>query len=251
MPLRTAQRHALPALAGLMLAAPAASYALALSGGAAQPLLPALMTLALCLVGGAFILRGLGSDSYPHAALGLCNVVTMTRGAGIAVLAGLIAAPQALAEGGGFGWGVLALAVVVLALDGLDGWLARRSGLRSRFGARFDVEADVIFALVMAALAVSAGKVGLWFLALGMLRPAFLLAGLLWPVLRAPLPDQRWRKVMAALQMSAQVALLAPLIAPPLSVVLGAGILGAMVLSFLVDIRWLIRHGTAPRRAAA
>ena len=250
-PLRGPQHHGLLALAVLTPLACAASAGLALAGNAVQAALPAAVTLALCVAGGALILRGLGSESYPHDRLGLCNMITMTRGAGIAVLAGLVAAPQALAAGGVFGWAVLALAVIVLALDGLDGWLARRSGLRSRFGARFDVESDVIFAIVMAALAWQADKVGAWFLLLGLLRPAFLLAGAIWPVLRAPLPDRRWRKVMAALQMSVQVALLAPLVTPPLSSGLGAGILMAMLMSFAIDIRWLILRGRATPRFAA
>lgn len=247
-----AQRSALALWAVLTVLAVAGSATMVTAGGNGGAAAgAALITLAACATGGWAILRGLGSGAYPHDRLGLCNGVTMARGAGVAVLAGLVMAPGALAGGGGFGWAVVALAAAVLALDGLDGWLARRSGLRSAFGARFDVEADVVFALVMAALAWQAGKVGAWFVLIGGLRPAFLLAGMLWPALRAPLPEARWRKVMAAVQMTVQVALMAPLLVPPLSVALGGAILAAMLLSFAVDIRWLLRHrpGPAPLRA--
>lgn len=242
-----AQRSALALWAVLSVLAVAGSAALvAAGGGAASAAGAALITFGACATGGWAILRGLGSGAYPHDRLGLCNGVTMARGAGVAVLAGLVVAPGALAGGGGFGWAVVALAATVLALDGLDGWLARRSGLRSAFGARFDVEADVIFAVVMAALAWQAGKVGAWFLLIGGLRPAFLLAGMLWPALRAPLPEARWRKVMAALQMTVQVVLLAPVLVPPLSGAVGGAILAAMLLSFAVDIRWLRRNRSGP-----
>lgn len=243
--LRPPQRAGLALWALLALLAAAATLILAEAGGARATGPAVLVTLAACVAGGWAILRGLGSAAYPHDRLGLCNGVTMTRGAGIAVLAGLAAAPGALGGGGGFAWVVVALAATVLALDGLDGWLARRSGLKSVFGARFDVEADVVFAVVMAALAWQAGKVGIWFLALGLLRPAFLLAGARWPALRASLPDQRWRKVMAGLQMSVQVALLTPLLMPPLSHAVGAVILAAMLISFAIDIRWLVRQAPA------
>lgn len=242
-----AQRSALALWAVLSVLAVTGSAALvAAGGGAASAAGAALITFGACATGGWAILRGLGSGAYPHDRLGLCNGVTMARGAGVAVLAGLVVAPGALAGGGGFGWAVVALAATVLALDGLDGWLARRSGLRSAFGARFDVEADVIFAVVMAALAWQAGKVGAWFLLIGGLRPAFLLAGMLWPALRAPLPEARWRKVMAALQMTVQVVLLAPVLVPPLSGAVGGVILAAMLLSFAVDIRWLLRNRSGP-----
>ena len=229
-------------LAGLIPCATLASLSLARAGGAADPLQAAALTLGLCLAGGAAILAGLSGQHYPHTRLGLCNLLTMLRAAGIAALAGLLVVPGALDPAGGLGWTLVALAAAVLALDGADGWAARRSGLRSGFGARFDVEVDVAFALVTAALAWQAGKVGIWFLALGGLRPAFLLARAVWPQLRAPLPEAAWRKRVAALQMILQVVLLAPVIVPPASQLLAGALLAGVVLSFAVDIRWLMRQ---------
>ena len=208
-----------------------ASYALGGLGAAA-------VSVTLCLAGGAAVLRGLSPRHYPHARLGLCNAATMTRGAGVTVLAGLLVAPMA-AEA--MGWWLVALAGAVLALDGVDGWAARRSGLRSDFGARFDVETDVVFALVMAAMAVALGQVGAWFLLLGLLRPLFLLAARVMPWIGAQLPPTPRRKAVAAAQMTAQVVLITPLLAPPASVALGAAILGAVLLSFAADLRALWR----------
>jgi phosphatidylglycerophosphate synthase len=228
-PPRDVRRLAALWLALLVPLAGLASYALGGTGAAA-------VSLALCLAGGGAVLWGLSPRRYPHARLGLCNATTMTRAAGVAVLAGLLVAPMA-AEA--LGWWLVALAGGVLALDGVDGWAARRSGLRSDFGARFDVETDVVFALVMAALAVALGQVGAWFLLLGFMRPLFLLAARVMPWVGAPLPPTPRRKGVAAAQMTAQVVLITPLLAPPESVVLGAAILATVLLSFAADIRAL------------
>lgn len=232
-------------LALLIPAASLGSLALAANSGASAPALPALMTLAICIPGGALVLRGLAPGRYPHARLGLCNAITLSRAAGVAVLAGLIAAPGALSGPSALGWALVALSGLVLTLDLADGWAARRSGLKSSFGARFDVETDVAFAIVLSVLAWQAGKAGVWFLALGGLRPAFLTAGLVWPWLGGALPDAMWRKTVAALQMIAQVALLAPVVTPPASGLLAALVLAGVTLSFAVDIRALHARRTA------
>ena len=216
------------------------SLVLAQAGGAPTPWLAAMVTLGLCLSAGGAVMTGLIGGHYPHARLGLCNVLTLTRGAGTAVLAGLLVVPEALTGPAALGWVLVVLAGSVLVLDAADGWAARRSGLKSRFGARMDVEADVAFAIVLAALAWQSGKVGVWFLALGGLRPAFLLAALVWPRLGAPLPDAMWRKTVAAVQMTVQVVLVAPVVVPPVSTALGAALLAGVVMSFAVDIRRLL-----------
>ena len=155
--------------AGLPLAAGGA-FGLASHGGAEHAAVAALLAACMVLPAGVLVLRGFQRLAYPHARLGMCNIVTLMRGAVIAALAGLLAVPDALAV---LGYPLAALAALVLALDGVDGWAARRAGLASHFGARLDVETDVAFALVMAALAVALDKVGPWFLLLGLLRPIF------------------------------------------------------------------------------
>lgn len=220
---------------------------LAYAGGAERPYAAALLTWVIACGGAVAVLQGLERTRYPHAALGLCNIMTILRAASIAVLAGLLATPEALDPVTGLGWALVVLALITLMLDGVDGWAARRSGLRSAFGARFDVESDVAFALVMAALAWQAGHVGAWFLALGLMRPAFLVAGAVLPALRRPLPDAFWRKTVAAAQMGLQVVLLAPVLSPAVSHALGAGLLAVVAMAFAVDIRWLLaRAAEAP-----
>ncbi len=236
IPRAAVQGGALIAL--LCVAAASASYALAGVSGGTQPVLAAALTLALCLAGGGVTLWGLGQRRlYPHTHLGLGNVITLTRGAGIFVLAG-----QIVIDPSGPNWIFAAIALALLLLDGLDGWAARRARLASPLGARVDVETDVAFALTLAALAVASGQVGLWFLALGLLRPGYLLAQRLWPRLNHPLPDAQWRRSMAAVQMGAQVVLISPLLRPEIAVWAGALLLGVMLASFGRDLHWLARR---------
>jgi phosphatidylglycerophosphate synthase len=232
-------------LALLIPAAAAGSFLLARTAQATVPVLAAVVTAAICVVGGAIIWSGLRMVFFPHDRLGLCNMITMARGAGIAVLAGLAVTPSALEALPWISWLLVAVAALTLGLDGVDGWAARRSGLGSRFGARLDVETDVAFAIVVALLAWQSDKVGAWFLLLGALRPAYLLAGMIWPALQAPLPPAFWRKFMAAMQMTIQVALLAPVIVAPVSTLLGLVLLAAMAASFAVDILGQFRRAHA------
>ena len=93
---------------------------------------------------------------------------------------------------------LVALAVVALSLDLVDGWLARRTGTVTALGARFDGEVD---AFLILALSVYVAPIdGAWVLAIGAARYLFLLGEWLLPWMRAPLPPRRWRKVVAAAQ---------------------------------------------------
>ena len=237
-----AQRQVWLVIAMALPLAIAGAFVLASIADAEHALAAALLTTCVIVPASAIVLRGFQNSAYPHARLGLCNLVTLLRGAAIAALAGLLAVPDAL---GALGYPLVGLAAVVLMLDGVDGWAARRAGLSSRFGARLDVETDVAFALVLAALAVAADKVGPWFLVLGLLRPAFLVAGRLWPWLHAPLPVSQRRRIVAGVQMGGQVALMVPVLSGPLAYWTGAAILAVVLGSFLRDILALRRRAGA------
>jgi phosphatidylglycerophosphate synthase len=188
-------------------------------------------------VGGVAMLRGL-AVSYPHRRFGLANTITLARAAGVAVLASALLAPLADEA---TRWALTALAALILALDGLDGWAARRSGLISRFGARFDVEVDTAFALVLALLVWQSGAVGAWVVALGLFRPAFLVAGRIWPPLAAPLPEAVWRKSVCVAQIGVLIALVSPAMPAGPAPLLALAMLGVLLVSFARDILWLAR----------
>src|SRR5690606_14462142 len=91
---------------------------------------------------------------------------------------------------------ILVLAVPALALDAVDGWLARRTGTATAFGERFDGEVDAFLILVLSIAAAS--SLGWWVLAAGLARYVFAIAGWALPWLRAQLEPRYWRKVVTA-----------------------------------------------------
>jgi phosphatidylglycerophosphate synthase len=89
--------------------------------------------------------------------------------------------------------GQLLAAVVagVFALDGLDGWLARRYGARSEFGAAFDMEADALLVLLTEFELWQRGQFGPWILATGLLRYLYVLCLTLVKSQAGPMPRSR------------------------------------------------------------
>ncbi|WP_193336077.1 CDP-alcohol phosphatidyltransferase family protein [Devosia beringensis] len=179
---------------------------------------------------------------YQHDRLGIANIVTLLRTAIIAALAAPLTQPGLLAMEEALAWTVLGVAVFSLCLDGVDGYFARRQKLTSDFGARFDMEVDSIFALLLAVLAMQSGKAGLWILLLGGMRYAFLAAGLLLPWLDRPLPERFSRKAICVIQIAVLIGLLAPIISGPLSWALAASGTLLLTYSFGRDVVWLARH---------
>src|SRR5437867_3690361 len=70
---------------------------------------------------------------------------------------------------------------IVTLLDGVDGWLARRTHMASTFGERFDMETDALLILVLSVLAWQYDKAGAWLVLAGLLRYLFVAAGWLLP----------------------------------------------------------------------
>lgn len=182
-----------------------------------------------------FGLRGM-LQTYPHDVIGACNIVTLVRAAIVSVLVGAIFAPMAP-------WAVFVGATVAFALDGLDGWLARRAALSSAFGARFDMEIDALLGAVLALVLFAAGTVGLAILILGFSRYAFVLAGLAWPALRGELPDSFRRKAICVSQIAALIVLVFPMTPLFLSMPIALFAAVALLYSFAVDALFLVRRG--------
>lgn len=187
----------------------------------------------------ASIVLGRLRPFHPFATFGPANLVTLARGAIVAALFGLLLAPQALRDQSV----AFVLAALALALDGVDGWLARRSGMVSRFGARFDMEIDALLILALSATAWLDGKAGLWVLSIGLMRYAFVAASYAVPALAGDLPPSQRRKLVCVLQMAVLGLLAIPAVAPPWSAGLALLCLLALAWSFLVDTLWLLRKG--------
>ncbi|MEE4187910.1 MAG: CDP-alcohol phosphatidyltransferase family protein [Roseobacter sp.] len=174
--------------------------------------------------------------SYGHTRLGLCNVVTLSRAAMVAFLAGAVVVPGVSV------WMVFGVACIAFVLDGVDGWLARRSGLVSSFGARFDMEVDAGLGAVISLWLLASGIVGPEILILGFMRYGFVAASYIWPRLQAPLPQAFRRKAICVVQIGALILLMFPL--TPQETVLPVVVIAALALgwSFLIDILWLARR---------
>lgn len=171
--------------------------------------------------------------------LGVANRITLGRAVLVATLAGAIAGFPALAGHAG----VFALiALVALALDGVDGWAARRWQCASEFGARFDMELDAFLILVLCALVWVLDKAGMWVFAIGAMRYLFVLAMRLWPWLDAPLPDSLRRKTVCVWQVGSLLACLLPMVQDSIATILLATALALLVWSFALDVRWLHRQ---------
>ena len=144
---------------------------------------------------------------------------------------------------------LVSLTVGALALDAVDGWVARRTRTTARFGARFDAEVDAFLILILSVYVTHSA--GAWVLAIGAARYAFLAAGWLLPWMREQLPPRHWRKVVAATQGIVLTVAVAHVLPPAVT---QAALVAALVLlaeSFGRDVWWLWRHRDATRSRAA
>jgi phosphatidylglycerophosphate synthase len=175
---------------------------------------------------------------HPFPCIGPANYVTAVRAALVSLVAGLVGEPSTRTLAAA----AVAVSALAIALDGLDGWLARRTRLASAFGARFDMEIDALLILMLSLLTWQHGKAGAWVLASGLLRYAFVAAGSIWTWLRRPLvPTVRARAVCVVQVLGLMLALL-PAVTPPASARIAVISLAALAYSFAVDILWLWHH---------
>ena len=135
------------------------SVAAAVAAGAPLLLLSACAAISFA----ALLYRSRGRWT-PAGGFGAANAVTFARLAGILALPWLDPFPLAC------------LALALLMLDGVDGWLARRSGLASEFGEFADKESDALLVLMLCLVLyrLPAG-LGAWILVAGLLRYVFVL----------------------------------------------------------------------------
>lgn len=170
--------------------------------------------------------------------LGPADHVTLARAVLVGCVTALVAGHAATGP-----WFVT-LASVALALDAVDGLVARRTGTASALGARFDMEVDAFLIMVLS-IQVSL-SLGVWVLMIGLMRYLFVAAGRPWPWLRASLPPSVARKTVAALQGILLVAASSGVFPYPAAVALAAVALATLTWSFGRDIRFLWRTRVSP-----
>lgn len=136
---------------------------------------------------------------------------------------------------------LVVLASAALALDAVDGQVARRTRTATPFGARFDAEVDAFLILVLS-VEVSRDYGG-WVLAIGAARYALLFAGWALPWLAAPLPYRYWRKVVAAVVGIVLTVAASGLLPRPVGMTAVGVALVLLAESFGRDTIWLYRTG--------
>jgi phosphatidylglycerophosphate synthase len=144
---------------------------------------------------------------------------------------------------------LVTLSAVALALDAVDGQVARRTGTATPVGARIDGETDAFLILVLS-VAVSQDYGG-WVLVIGAARYAFLLAGWLIPWLRAPLAPRYWRKVVAAIAGIVLTVAASGVTSRRVGMIAVAVALLLLAESFGRDVIWLYRTGASARTRKA
>ncbi|HET9997101.1 MAG TPA: CDP-alcohol phosphatidyltransferase family protein [Nocardioides sp.] len=176
--------------------------------------------------------------------LGPADLVTLARaliGVGVAMLV-----VRSFGTDVPTSW-VVAPAAVAVALDAVDGWVARRTGTVSSFGARFDMETDAALLLVLSTYV--ARDVGVWVLAIGLARYVFLAAKAPLPWLRGQAPPRAWCKVVAALQGVVLLVAASGLLPEPIAVAALLVALALLVESFAHEAwdLWRVRQPHRPQ----
>ena len=143
-------------------------------------------------------LAGSKGEWSPSGRFGLANFVTSARLSitGLLLFAPL-GAPPALLGG---------IAVLILLLDVLDGWIARRLQLAGAFGARFDVESDAFFVMTLSVLLWIRGVTGPWILLAGLWRYVYLLAPIVFPTRAGEAPRSRLGRSIYVVMISCFVS---------------------------------------------
>ena len=208
-----------------------------LEGGALDLVARALV---YALLGGG-VLAWLAAKHLEGPTFGAANAVTLARGVLTLDLLALLGNPPSRV----LAWAAVALALIALALDGVDGRVARSRGEVSAFGARFDMETDALLIVVLCALAWAEGKAGAWILLAGALRYLFVAAGFALPWLERALPPSRRRQAACVVQIASLIVCLSPLVGSPASAAVALAGLVVLLASFAADVAWLARRSRA------
>lgn len=179
------------------------------------------------------------------AGFGWANRITLLRGLLMMLTIPCLLAPETRP------WLPLMLGGAALALDGVDGPVARRTGTATAFGARFDMETDALTVLMLSALVAAEGRVGPWVLMSGALRYLYVAGGWAWPWLARPVPPSFARKLVCVLQIAGLLAALLPILAPPWPSAIAAVSLALLIWSFGRDVIGLMRDKGMAESSAA
>ncbi len=180
----------------------------------------------IIVLGVTLTLRG----HLPQRWFGLGNRITLLRALMLCLLAALEDAFSRQA------WLLSMGGILFLLLDGADGYAARRTRSASPFGARFDVEVDSLYVLVITLLVWDLDKAGLWVMGSGLLRYVYISLGYWLPSLRTPLPPSLRRSLIGIINSVLLTLCLLPPIQAPLAALMALLGLVLTLVSFVRDV---------------
>lgn len=163
--------------------------------------------------------------------VGLANLMTAMR---------LFAVVFVLVVGADSSMWVGGVAALVYAFDGVDGWLARRFGETSAFGAQFDMETDSHIVLLCCVYLVVWLGYSPWVLAIGSMRYVYVLTRWALSVHEVRERRSRWNRIIYSL-VSLSLAFACAGTGRTLAEPLVAAALLALVWSFTPDFVALAR----------
>ena len=169
----------------------------------------------------------------PQSRFGPANRISLLRGLIIAVLAGFAWNTPASPD---VEWVVFILASCALVLDGVDGTVARRSGMASELGARLDRELDGLLTLVLCCVIYLSGRVEAFVLIAGMMHYAFLVARKLNLMSATSLPPSFRRQAAGVLSSVLLVVCCAPSMGASVDMGLALTVIVLLTTSFSCDI---------------
>jgi phosphatidylglycerophosphate synthase len=175
----------------------------------------------------------------PDGRFGPANALTLLR------LSGVLALPWLSP------FQIFCAGLILFALDGADGWLARRTALAGEFGEFFDKESDALFVLMLCLLLYRLPDgFGAWILLPGLLRYLFVL---FIRIARPPEPKERRSAKSRWILVLVILSLLFPFAAYPdrmgLALLLAALATLLLAYSFADSVYRLYRGATLPEKA--
>ena len=195
-------------------------------------------------------------------AISLVNLIVLSRASfgglrgfgaanSVTALRLLLTIALAFAAEAGEGMACALLALLNFALDGVDGWLARREQRRPSaavFGARLDMESDAVFVMVLSLALFDLDRAGPWVLLAGSLRYVYVLWLTLLPGLTREVPRSRFGRHVFSIVVSGFCASFWPLEA--ISQPLCAAVTCCLLYSFGQSFLWSLMHHSQVHDAA-
>lgn len=173
---------------------------------------------------------------------GPANRVTMTRAIFVGIVAAFIGSNVTLEHSI---WVTIA-AAIALALDGVDGAVARRTKTSSEYGSQLDMELDSILMMLLSVLALQWGRAGAWVLLCGLARYLWIITQMFLPWFCRPLPPAFRRKTACVIGIGALTGSLAPWPWPHAALGLSAIATSTLTISFAIDALWLAQRRKEP-----